>query len=112
MNLVDKETLTSHDAWLSDAVIKAAQTLPKFLSGLTWKLCCIYRRIHTNLHNGRDHWNVISTIGVKHPIVNIFYSLYCSCTIHTKLQIAGLLSLTEPAIKLQYVDVQKRVGQG
>ena len=122
VSLVDKETLTSHDAWLSDAIINAAQTLLKsdnpFLSGLqnvnlglTGSYAVETGEFIQILHNGCDHCNVISTIGVKHPIVNIFDSLYYSCTIHTKLQIAGLLSSPEPAIKLQYMDVQKLLGK-
>ena len=39
------------------------------------------------LHNGHGHWHVISTIGVKHPTVNIFDSMYSHCSNHSKVQI-------------------------
>ena len=32
------------------------------------------------LHNGQGHWQVISTIGVNHPSVNIFDSIYRHCS--------------------------------
>ena len=63
------------------------------------------------LHNGHGHWHVISTIGLKHPTVNIFDSMYSHCLNHSKVQIASILATKEPAIRLQYMDVQMQPGK-
>ena len=37
--------------------------------------------------------------------------MYCHCLSHTKVQIASILVTKEPAIRLQYIDVQMQSGQ-
>ena len=61
------------------------------------------------LHNGHGHWHVISTIGVKHPTVNIFDSMYSHCSNHSKVQIASILAIKEPVIR--HMDVQMQSGK-
>ena len=63
------------------------------------------------LHTGHGHWHVISTIGREHPEINIFDSMYCFCSDHSKIQIASILTTKESAIKLRYSDVQMQSGQ-
>ena len=43
------------------------------------------------LHDGSSHWLTVSTIGVKHPEIQAFDSLYASTSTSTKMQIANLL---------------------
>lgn len=75
VNTYDKHILTTPGEWLSDSIINAAVTLLKvqypFLSGLqdvNLGLTNSYN-VETGefiqiLHNGSNHWNVASTIGV------------------------------------------------
>ena len=118
----DRRTLMSSSAWISDAVINAAQTLLKketpYVSGLQNVNLGLNNSFDVEtgefvqiLHNGQNHWQVISTIGVNHPSVNIFNSMYCHCSTHTKVQIESILATKEPAIRLQYIDVQMQSGQ-
>ena len=118
---VDKETLTTPGAWLSDAIMNAAQTVLKKENQL-FPVFIMFLGLNNDydvetgefvqiLHNGHGHWHVISTVGVKHPTVNIFDSMYSHCSNHSKVQIASILATKEPAIRLQYMDVQMQSGK-
>ena len=118
----DRTRLTSPNAWLSDSIINAAQALLKTAN----PSMCGLQNVNLGqsnsydvqrgefvqiIHNGKDHWQVISTVGIKHPSVNVFDSLYCFCSDHSKVQIASLLLTNEHVIKLKYIDVQKQFGK-
>ena len=53
---------------------------------------------------------MVSTIGTQHPEVNIYDSVYCSCSDHSKIQNASILATSESLIKLRYMDVQMQSG--
>ena len=48
----------------------------------------------------------------QHPEVNIYDSVYCSCSDHNKIKIPSILVTTESMIKLRYIllDVQTQSG--
>ena len=62
------------------------------------------------LHNGRGHWLVVSTVGVEHPEVQVFDSLYSSSSTSVKTQVAALLATDRPSISMSFMDVQMQSG--
>lgn len=62
------------------------------------------------LHNGHGHWLTISTVGNEHPQVEVYDSAYSCCPTICKAQIAALLSTSQPAIELRFMDVQMQAG--
>ena len=62
------------------------------------------------LHNGHGHWLTISTVGNNHPQVQVYDSAYSCCPTICRAQIAALLATMQPAIELQYMDVQMQSG--
>ena len=57
------------------------------------------------LHNGKDHWITISTIGAKHPEVFVFDSLYYRASDSIQQQIASILQTDEEVITLKFPKV-------
>ena len=116
----DKEILLS-DSWLNDHLINAAQKLlqaafphiPGFQCTLLGQAlafdveCGEFIQI---LHNGQGHWLMISTIGTKHPEVNVYDSLYSFASPSLKLQISPLLYTQHSHIMLVFKDVQMQCG--
>ena len=98
---LDRNDLLDLVGWMSDSIINAAQKLLKrqfpSLNGLqdvTLGNVMSYR-IQTKeflqiLHSS-NHWLTISTIGVQHPSVQVYDSLYDSIPVMVKAQIASLL---------------------
>ena len=120
LTLQDQKILHSSTSWLTDAIVNAAQELLKkentAISGLQNVILGQVNAFNVEqgefvqlLHTGHSHWNVVSTIDRKHPEVDIFDSLY-SCSNHSKVQIANIISTKHPTIKLRYVDVKKQSG--
>ena len=62
------------------------------------------------LHNGHGHWLTISTVGVTHPEVSVYDSMYPTTSTHVKQQIASLLATTQNRIRLRHMDVQMQSG--
>ena len=62
------------------------------------------------LHNGNQHWLVVTTIGTHHPEVFVYDSLYRTVSQDTKNQISSLLCTNEKAIHLKFVNVVKQSG--
>ena len=62
------------------------------------------------VHNGREHWLTISTIGTSHPVMHVYDSMYLSASTLVKAQIATILHKVYPAITLQIIDVQMQAG--
>ena len=111
----DKEVLLSNSAWLSDAIVNAAQELlrkgnPSVVGlqnvnlGLTRTFDIQTGEFVQILHTGHSHWHTVSTIGTKIPEVNVYDSMYCFCSNHSKVQIASILETKHPAIRLNYLD--------
>ncbi len=61
------------------------------------------------LHSGGVHWLTISTVNTTYPNVKVYDSLYYSVPKSTKEQIAALVQTEEPAIILEYADVDVSV---
>ena len=59
------------------------------------------------LNTGLGHWN---TISMKHAEVQVFDSLYSHASTMAKAQIATLFMPENPAIKLNFMDVQMQPG--
>ena len=105
--LADRDILINPSARLSDAIINAAQKLLKrgnpSLPGLqndnlgqTNSFTVQTGEFVQMLHTGQGHWHVVSTIGTKHPVANIFDSMFHFCSDHSKVQIASILATKEP----------------
>ena len=116
----DKEVLLSNSAWLSDAIVNAAQDLLRkrnpSVVGLQNVNLGLTFDIQTGefvqiLHTGHSHWHTVSTIGTNIPEVNVYDSMYCFCSNHSKVQIASILQTKHPAIRLHFLDVQKQSGE-
>ena len=57
------------------------------------------------LHNGKKHWMNISTIGMKHPEVFAYDSMFCHVPDHLQQQIAALLKTEKKAIDVKFCKV-------
>ena len=117
----DRDVLHSPIGWLNDSLINAAQRLLKEVNpampglqdvtlGLTWNFCVEPHEFIQILHTGRGHWLVVSTIGVQHPVVQVFDSLYTTASTTLKKQIATFLTTMKPSITLHFMDVQMQSG--
>ena len=62
------------------------------------------------VHNGKNHWLLISTIGVEHPTVRVYDSMYNSLGSHTQNQIAALLHTDRSSISIEMMNVQVQAG--
>ena len=63
------------------------------------------------MHNGADHWLVVTNIGVPRDGVVRVYDSLCKClTTSTELQIASLVNTSQPKISIEFVEVQKQYG--
>ena len=118
----DKEVLLSPTAWLTDSIINAAQRLlgkqfphlpglQDVSLGLTMSFNIQTGEFLQILHTSQDHWLTVSTIGVQHPKVKVFDSLYHSVPALAKAQIASLLCTEQSNIEVHIIDVQTQVHQ-
>ena len=108
-------TRTSLTGWLSDDIINAAQTtpheqfrIPGFQNAELGQYCGFNvepDEFIQIVHNGKDHWVTISTIGTKHPEEFVYNSLYCTAPNEFQKQIAGLLHTQEKTITLKFAKV-------
>ena len=57
------------------------------------------------VHNQHGHWFTISTIGVNHPAVNVYDSMYQSVSTQAKVQIAALLHTKAREITLTFIKL-------
>lgn len=116
----DEEILLSPTAWITDSMVNAAQQLlreqfPQLPGlqdvslGLTMAFNIMPGEFLQILHTSQDHWVTISTIGVKHPTVKIYDSLFSSLPSHAKAQIASLLCSKEDVIEAHIMDVKLQV---
>ena len=116
----DKKILLSPHSYLNDNLTNAAQKLLKksfpALPGLQGAQLGIMAfdiqrgKFIQILHDGRDHWLLISTVGVKHPTVQVYDSMYQSIGSHTKKQIASLLHTDSSDIKIHMINTQRQTG--
>ena len=105
---------------MTDSIIDAAQKLVKQLSpvpglesvacGLTMAFAVQPGEFVQILNTGHGHWVTVSTIGVAHPTVCVYDSLYSSAGTRLDAQIASLIQSEEPEISLEFVDVTVQAG--
>ena len=62
------------------------------------------------VHNGKNHWLLVSTIGVEHPTVWVYDSMHNSLGSHTHNQIAALLHTDSSSISIEMMNVQVQAG--
>ena len=95
----DKVILLSPTAWITDSIVNAAQQLSReqfpqlpHLQDVSLCLTMTFDAMPGEflqiLHTSQDHWLTISTIGVQHPNVKVYDSLF---DFLAKAQIASLL---------------------
>ena len=116
----DRKTLLSPTGWITDGIVNAAQglireqfpALPGLQDvglGLVMSFDIQEGEFVQILHTGYDHWLTISTVGVKHPQINVYDSLYDCLGKMTEAQIATLLCTQEKMIEVHMIDVQIQV---
>ena len=98
----DKDVLLNPLGWLTDNLINAAQelirreyqavpSLQDVTNGRTLSYDGEAGEFVQIVHNQHGHWLTISTIGVNHPAVSVYDSMYRSVSTQVKAQIAALL---------------------
>lgn len=114
--------MLSPTAWLTDEIIHAAQLLlhsniplagglQNPIRGTTCSFDVECGEFLQILHNGVDHWLLVSTLGiVKEGVVLVYDSKYNYLTSHTQLQIASLLNTPHSVIRAKFIDVQQQSG--
>ena len=105
--------------WLDDAIINAVQYLLDSQYGMAgfqattlgYHLTCdIMRKGFIQiLHNGKDRWFTISSLGLQSGHVHIYDSLYNTCTDHGIEHICSILYTPTNAVHLHFMDVDNRL---
>ena len=90
LHISEQDILLSPTAWITDTIVNAAQNMLKkqfpSISGLQdVALGLVNFNIQTGefvqiLHTAEGHWLAISTLGLHHPDVNIYDSVYLNYT--------------------------------
>ena len=120
LHQTDREILLNPTQWLTDTIINAAQQLLQkqfpHLPGLqdvtlgqTMNFIVHPDEFLQIIHSSQGHWLTVSTIGLQHPKVQVFDSLYHSLSQPAKAQIASLLCTKQEKIEVNIMDVQKQV---
>ena len=110
--------IESNTQWLDDIIINDSQYLlhsqygvcrlqaAKLGNRLTFDI--MRKDFVQILHNREDHWFTISTIGLPSGHVNIYDSLYQTCTDHAIDQICSIIFTPNNAAHLHFIDVDKQ----
>ena len=117
----DKAILLNPLGLLNDSIINASQQLLKelfpFLPGLQGVELGAIMGFEVEagefvqiVHNGKNHWLLVSTLGVEHPTVRVYDSMYNSLGSHTQNQIAALLHTDRSSISIEMMNVQVQAG--
>ena len=115
-----REVLLS-ERWLCDDIVNATQSLLKQQSNINGlQPVCATRTLSVDvqrsdfvqiLHNGYNHWLVVSSIGIKKDgEVYVYDSMYCNTTPEVKKIVAAILFTKLPRITLNFVHVQMQCG--
>ena len=117
---LDRNCLLNPTSWLTDSIIDAAQKLLKQISpvpglesvacGLTMTFVVQPEEFVQILNTGHGHWVTVSTIGVAHPTVRVYDSLYSSAGTRLEAQISSLIQTEKPEISLEFMDVPIQAG--
>lgn len=118
----DKKILLSPTEWINDNIIDAAQKLMKKanpqMSGLQNVTCGLTMSFNVQvgefvqiIHDAsRSHWVTVSTVGLEHPHVHVFDSLFSQPSESVKMQVACLLYTEKTYISLTHMHVQRQHG--
>ena len=117
----DKAILLNPLGLLNDSIINASQKLLKELFPFLPGLQCVelgtimgfeveVGEFVQIVHNGKNHWLLLSTIGMEHPTVRVYDSMYNSIGSHTQSQIAVLLHTDSSSINIEMMNVQLQTG--
>ena len=114
----DKERLLS-GKWLNCRLIEAAQSLLSkafpYIEGLqtplNGEMFKFKRAVSTFvqiLNVERSHWIVVSNVGCKKAVVNIYDSAYNFLSLNTKKQICSLWQPSSDQVEFKLVNVQRQ----
>ena len=117
----DKDALLCPAGWITDTLIDASQKLLKQqfpnLPGLENVDLGLFMNFAVQpghflqiLNTSHRHWLTISTIGVQHPEIHVFDSLYNSIPRMAQAQIATIMCTQENTIEVKIIDVQQQVS--
>ena len=117
----DRDTLLNPVGWLTDSIVDAAQTLLKDSSpvpglesvalGLTMSFTVQPGEFIQILNTGNGHWVTVSTVGVPHPVVQVYDSIYSAASTSLEAQISSMICTREDSIILEFVDVPIQSGK-
>ena len=126
---VDKEALLSPTGWVTDRIIMAVQALLKRefpdLQPVTPGLACNFSvvrgeflQIDNSMHESYtiylvmhsiSHWVTVFTLGLPHPRVAVYDSVYKTAPAPLTQQIASILCTAHSNIQLEYQNIQQQV---
>ncbi|KAL5510213.1 hypothetical protein EMCRGX_G005721 [Ephydatia muelleri] len=115
-----RNTVLSSTGWLDDTIINRAQSILREQFGAagfqnttpgTRLLFDVIRSEFIQiLHNGKNLWLTIPTIGCQASTVNVYDSLYQSLSQCTIDQICALMFSTNDAVDVRFIDVEQQTN--
>ena len=115
-----RNTILSSTGWLDDTIINQAQSILREQFGaagfqhttlVTRLLFDVIRSEFIQiLHNGKNHWLTIPTIGLPASTVNVYDSLYQSLSQCTIDQICAVMFSTNDAVDVRFIDVEQQTN--
>lgn len=117
------KTIIDSSNWLTDDIVDAGQKIlatqfKKRFGKAGFQSVILGRTFFFNveseefvqvLHNGINHWLLVSTVGTTLSSVMVYDSLYASAGQTTKRQVACVMG-AEPTLTLNFADVQMQAG--
>ena len=118
------KTIIDSGNWLTDDIIDAGQKIlatqfkKRFCKagfqsvtlGRTFSFNVESEEFVQVLHDGINHWLLVSTVGTTPSSVMVYDSLYASAGQTTKRQVASIMRVTEPTLTMNFADVQMQAG--
>ena len=115
-----RNTVLSSTGWLDDTIINRAQStlreqfgtagFQNTILGTRLLFDVIRSEFIQILHNGKNHWLTISTIGLPASMVNVYDSLYQSLSQCTIDQICAVMFSTNDAVDVRFIDVGQQTN--
>ena len=118
------KTIIDSGNWLTDDIIDAGQKIlatqfkkrfgkagfQSVILGRTFSFNVESEEFVQVLHDGINHWLLVSTVGTTPSSVMVYDSLYASAGQTTKRQVASIMRVTEPTLTMNFADVQMQAG--
>ena len=115
-----RNTVLSSTGWLDDTIINRAQSILREqfraagFQNTTLGTRLLFDVLRSEfiqiLHNGKNHWLTISTIGLPASTVNVYDSLYQSLSQCTIDQICAVMFSTNDAVHVRFIDVEQQTN--